>query len=219
MAKRLADVLETFGLLDKGGAVVIPYAVSNVDRVTESDAHAFKSALSRDCGPYFFGMWDCVRIYGVLRGRGSKPGLAAHTPFGYHALAIDEQRLMFRPYLWAQPAFPDQTIEQVWFASVHSDVCGGYTETGASDIALRWMVDKANASGMLFDADGLGHLAPDPLAPVHDSRKHLMWRLFRRSVRQIPRDSLIHPSVVERQQQQPAYCPSNLTVVNRRRQS
>ena len=42
------------------------------------------------------------------------------------ALAIDERRTPFEPTLWMHKPKPGQTIEQVWFCGVHSDVGGGY---------------------------------------------------------------------------------------------
>ena len=70
----------------------------------------------------------------------------------YHALAIDERRTPFVPTLWMHKPKPGQTIEQVWFCGVHSDVGGGYPECGPSDIALDWMIDKARGVGLAFDA-------------------------------------------------------------------
>lgn len=214
MARTLADVLDTFGLLDKAGAVVVPYAVRGLDRVTAGEARDFKTALSRDCDTYFFGMWDCVQGLGASRRGRSRLRLSPRTAFGYHAVAIDEQRRGFLPLLWKEPAAPDQTVEQVWFAGAHADVCGGYAETGLSDLALRWMVEKANACGMLVSAEGYGRLAPDPLAPMHDSFTG-PWRLFGREVRRIPEGALVHPSVLERQRQR-GYAPKNLTAVDQR---
>ncbi|MFM9118663.1 MAG: DUF2235 domain-containing protein, partial [Planctomycetota bacterium] len=57
---------------------------------------------------------------------------------GYHAVALDEQRVPFEPSLWTGPRLADGSIEQVWFAGSHSNVGGGFTNTGLSDIALDW---------------------------------------------------------------------------------
>ena len=69
----------------------------------------------------------------------------------YHALAIDERRTPFEPTLWMHKPKPGQTIEQVWFCGVHSDVGGGYPERGLSDITLDWMIGKAKGVGLAFD--------------------------------------------------------------------
>ena len=197
MAKVLTDVLDTFGLLDKAGRVVVSYAVQGRNRVTKREAEDFRQALSQDCHPYFFGLWDCVRVHGPFRSNGGNPQLSKHTPFGYNALAIDEQRRHFRPFVWAEPNREKQTIEQVWFAGAHANVCGGYNETGLSDLALQWMVEKANACGMLFDQKQYERLHPDPLAKMGDSWVGF-WHLLGKKTRSIPGAASIHPSVQDR---------------------
>jgi uncharacterized protein (DUF2235 family) len=85
----------------------------------------------------------------------------------YHALSIDEDREAFQPTPWqteendksllgkvyVDPRDGDaseqvdknreQTVKQVWFCGVHTDVGGGYKESGLSDIPLAWMIDRA----------------------------------------------------------------------------
>lgn len=70
----------------------------------------------------------------------------------YHALAIDERRLPFLPTLME----PNKThnasnFEEKWFPGVHSNVGGGYPNTGLSDLALAWMADKAIHHGLRLD--------------------------------------------------------------------
>jgi uncharacterized protein (DUF2235 family) len=74
---------------------------------------------------------------------------------GLHAVAVDERRRPFTPTFWTTPPKPpaDPTaaeaadgsakpppVEQAWFAGVHSNVGGGYSNTGLSDLALAWMM-------------------------------------------------------------------------------
>ena len=104
---------------------------------------------------------------------------------GLQALSIDEIRGPFRPALWALPkdqALPEtQHIEQVWFAGTHCNVGGGFRETGLSDIALRWMVERTAATtGLAFDTQELSHSTrPDPLAPQHMSATGSIFRWSR----------------------------------------
>ena len=45
-------------------------------------------------------------------------------------------------------------VEQVWFAGAHSNVGGGYKESGLSDLALLWMIARvAKLTGLEFDDD------------------------------------------------------------------
>jgi len=81
---------------------------------------------------------------------------------GIHAIALDELRLMFTPTLWNKAL----NVKQFVFAGAHSDVGGGYKETGLSDGALQWMVDELKLAGVLF-ADTILNIKPDPLGPAH----------------------------------------------------
>ena len=104
---------------------------------------------------HFVGVWDTVGSLGIpgLRGRLANrlwgfhdTALSSHVSFAYHALAIDEQRGPFKPTLWQQQEHAQgQTLEQVWFAGVHSDVGGGYPDCGLAEIPLLWMAQRAQA--------------------------------------------------------------------------
>ncbi len=94
-----------------------------------------------------------------------------------HALAIDETRLKFAPTFWEAPAdradapTEDPRVKQVWFEGAHSDVGGGYRDTGLSDTSLLWMAREAHAAGLVFDVPLLSplrrqRLRPDPAQPA-----------------------------------------------------
>ncbi|WP_197424090.1 T6SS phospholipase effector Tle1-like catalytic domain-containing protein [Bradyrhizobium valentinum] len=76
--------------------------------------------------------------------------LNPYVPYGRQALSIDENREIFAPEIWDESEETPETkargrIKQVWFPGVHSDVGGGYRETGLSDLALEWMIKEAMA--------------------------------------------------------------------------
>jgi hypothetical protein len=113
---------------------------------------------------------------------------------GVHALSIDERRCFFRNNLWGPPVVKkpgeeQQTIHQVWFAGVHSDVGGSYpsAESGLSQITLEWMMRQAVEFGLLVDAQRarmvLGLFPPpppvagDPAQPIHVSLTWNWWPL------------------------------------------
>jgi uncharacterized protein (DUF2235 family) len=115
----------------------------------------------------FVGVWDTVGALGIPIG-GFRPPLlsrlwrfhdtklSSYVLHAYHALAIDERRRPFKPTLWQQQGnAQNQTLEQVWFAGVHSDIGGGYRDTGLSEIPLLWMADKARSCGLAFKPDHL----------------------------------------------------------------
>jgi len=69
---------------------------------------------------------------------------------------IDEKRAQFPPTLWTSQPAPGQTLEQVWFCGVRSDIGGGEPDdlpgtTALSDLTLGWMTSKASALGLQFD--------------------------------------------------------------------
>ena len=103
-----------------------------------------------------------------------------------------------------------QTIEQVWFPGFHSDVGGSHPEAGLSDIALKWMLEKARDGGLRLREGWANGMNPDPSGRIHDSLKGL-WLLWLPAMRRIPESSRIHASVFRRMEN-PAnrYRPRNL---------
>src|SRR5262249_48857205 len=125
-------------------------------------AQQFRRCYSHEAHVYFIGVWDTVGELGMPTGIPVIPRrltrlinqrwsfhdvkLSTTVRYAYHALAIDERRRQFEPTLWEQqpkaiirshhgtppPAPESQTMEQVWFAGVHSNVGGGYPDTGLS---------------------------------------------------------------------------------------
>ncbi len=108
----------------------------------------------------FVGVFDTVGSLGV-------PGRLFQEKYRFHsvnlgdtvrnarqALAIDERRRRFEPCLWGTPQpMEHRRVKQVWFEGAHSDVGGGYAETGLSDEALIWMMSEAGSTGLRFDRD------------------------------------------------------------------
>lgn len=178
----------------------------------------------------FIGVWDTVGALGnplFLKGIASKKNqfhdteLSTKIGFAYHALAIDEKRKNFEATLWRQQdGSINQVLEQVWFAGVHSDVGGGYPETGLSDIALEWMIAKAQNCQLKFDDIKLN---PDAMASKHESFTGF-YKLQSEFIRpidvEIPgsgkTNESIHPSVVQRYKNDSHYRPKNLVDYFRR---
>jgi uncharacterized protein (DUF2235 family) len=104
----------------------------------------------------FLGVFDIVAAFGIpinLPGfnfnrinLGYKLTLAKGVKSCYHALALDEARQAFRPTRVRGGC-------EVWFRGVHSDVGGGNDNHALNDIALRWMLRKALATGLPMAAN------------------------------------------------------------------
>lgn len=128
----------------------------------------------------------------VLDPIGLKPGALPFTaqfadiPIIRHPVSIDERRAFFRQNLVHPLASAGgQSLKQLWFAGVHSDVGGSYpeAESGLSKIALRWMLREAVKAELRVDpakmAAMLGgdpkYAAPDPKAQMHNSLTIGWW--------------------------------------------
>ena len=174
----------------------------------------------------FIGVWDTVGALGnplLLNGILSRRNgfhdtdLSSSIHHAYHALAVDEKRKNFGATLWHQQKdTKDQVLEQVWFPGVHSDVGGGYieTESGLSDLALRWMLDKAQRCNLNFEPIAA---IPNPMGLMHESYTgyyKLQTPLYRPIELVTPgkgnTNEALHSSVVERFKKDEAYRPKNL---------
>ena len=175
-------------------------------------------------------VWDTVGALGAptpILGRLSKSlvgffntDLSPDIENAYHALAMDEKRGVFQPDLWTGIIGKDQTVEQVWFSGVHSDVGGGYEQATLSDVALSWMVHKAEALGLDFAQEYPSCIGEVHTGDLHDSYSWLYKGMERvgvkEGVRELqgeidnpPINILIHESVIERMDQDASYQPVN----------
>jgi uncharacterized protein (DUF2235 family) len=174
------------------------------------------------------GVWDTVGALGIPAVFGAVSPLiygfldtSLHPDVlnAYHALAIDERRAAFPPTLWTSQN-PGQTLEQVWFCGVHSDVGGGYAAdadgTALSDLTLGWMIDKASDLGLVIDP-GVESKYSIPLDPedaldqLHESWNPL-WGFPRR--RTITGSATLSNSVLVRCETDASYRPQNLQFSN-----
>jgi uncharacterized protein (DUF2235 family) len=111
----------------------------------------------------FVGVFDTVGALGIPgpsreRMKFHDVSLGPTVEHARQALAIDERRMTFEPCIWTidstlPPEKRPQSVKQVWFEGVHSDVGGGYQnkECGLSQISLAWMVTEAATQGLVFD--------------------------------------------------------------------
>ena len=98
------------------------------------------------------GVWDTVGALGIPGSHVCQRDYQFHdTELGaivehaFQALAIDEERVTFKPAIWHRnKENPNQVLEQVWFPGVHSNIGGGYPEHVLSDAALFWMAAKTS---------------------------------------------------------------------------
>lgn len=194
-ARALAGMLYMVGLLQAGNESHISYALdlyrSRVPKdKAKRDKHfetadAFKSTFSRPCPIHFLGLWDTVKTVGLWDALKLFTRLGTALPwtyqtrgveFGRHAIALDERRSRFRTNLWAEE-IGNSNLQQVWFPGVHSDIGGGYADSGLSDIALKWILTGAHHKGLILRGNSLPPLSPQPNLMPHESLT-LPWRVM-----------------------------------------
>ena len=102
--------------------------------------------------------------------------LGSNIDYALHAVAIDEKRGPFGASLWQYPNHRSfDSVEQVWFPGVHSNVGGGYANAALSNVTLDWMLSRIEAKGLdlRFLRDWKINVVPDPLGPINESRTAL----------------------------------------------
>jgi hypothetical protein len=204
-ARSLAGFIGYCGLMPKTLMDRLPevwLAWQDRDDPTEEQSAMLEELCSTGCADVritCLGVWDTVGTLGIPaeslqwvhreRYEFLNTELGEHVDHAFHALAIDEKRGPFGPTLWQKPGHNgNRTIEQVWFAGVHSNVGGSYADDGLSDLALEWMIARVRAKCALeFDEEYIErYVHGDPLATLYESRN-----LFYAASRVLPYQRLI----------------------------
>lgn len=239
-ARSLSGMIRCSGLVTKENARQIKrayeiYRRPHPDGADKPDAVAFREQYSHPgLRIKFIGVWDTVGALGIPIGRFARmitrnrygfhdTKLSGMIDNAYHALAIDEPRYTFEHSLWKGLPKDKQRVEQMWFAGAHSDVGGGYEETGLSDIAFQWMAEKAASCGLVLSTDFLSDrtkINPDPSQPPHDPRP---FRLLPGNLRDIARypgwtTESVHPTALAKLKD-PRYAPLNLVNYTQRKEA
>jgi hypothetical protein len=159
----------------------------------------------------FIGVYDTVGALGVpipVAAHVNEPIVGFHnTTLGdtvehaVQALAVDEKRGPYVPALWTQAAnavaLAGQSVLQVWFPGVHSDIGGGYHDKGIGDITWDFMMHQAADQGLVIDPK---RRTPDlnlhPLPPQHESFNE-QWRKLSDEFKLIPQNvRTIGPKII-----------------------
>ena len=99
----------------------------------------------------FMGLWDVIGHFGAPGRRfnaGHELGMPPNVIRCYHAMALDETRLLF-PLTRLSETDPDNgRLLEVWFRGVHSDLGGGNGNRGLNWISLNWLFGNARRDGL-----------------------------------------------------------------------
>ncbi|MDN3497037.1 DUF2235 domain-containing protein [Planococcus sp. APC 4015] len=223
-ARALVGMLRLIGLMTPGSENQLQYAVAAYARaggektIPWDEIHRFSGLFAqqvdgRSTIPVtYLGVWDTVKAMGLAR-RAPKWPFTRSLPNVQrirHAVAIDETRRPFVEYL-VESERPE-SLEEVWFAGVHSDVGGTFPDDPRlSTIALTWMLRGAVDEGLLID-ERKAEKAFDALdasaATATAHRNGRIWSLLFPRRRPIPEGAVLHASVRERIAALPDYRPS-----------
>ncbi len=181
-ARAVAAMLYKVGLLTPGNDELLPFAWNMFKRERDPKIYTgFRYTFSRRVTVRFLGLWDTVSSVGwawnpqYLQFTTNNPIVEVVR----HAVALDERRAYFVQNLWTNEPPPTQDVQQIWFPGVHCDVGGGYVEreAGLSKIALKWMVEQAEAFGLRFQPKAKAAILPaqdteDYAAPTVTAVQH-----------------------------------------------
>lgn len=126
--------------------------------------------------------------------------LYPEVKYACHAVSIDEVRGDFALGHFKRargPRAAEILMKEVWFAGAHSNIGGGFVDSGLSDIALEWMLSEAIKQGLQINTHKL-RIHPDVLGELQHPEKAFIYTLRRQISRKIPAGSKIHASVFER---------------------
>lgn len=192
-ARSLVGMIRNCGLIQPKHLplrVAMAYGIYRTrdDKADSLTAKMFRAAFSREIKINFIGVWDSVGALGipvdVLKDVNMKfyefhdTKLCDIVENAYHALATDEHRQEYDVCLWKPATAATQKLEQRWFLGAHCDVGGGYRDRRLSDMALRWMQDKASALGLGLDVVTVG--AQNYLGEFNDSYAQFLGGVYAR---------------------------------------
>lgn len=234
--RSLSAFIHLFGILPKSRPELIKkaYKIYKIENDIERKERA-DDLVARNHNHWtkikFLGVWDTVSALGfpikkldvfvdwvpLFRHKYHNLLLSESVEHARQALAIDDERLIFHPKIWDSKITSYQTMKQVWFSGMHTDVGGGYREQDLSDIPLIWMVDEAKNFGLRIYPKHKVKTHPDSDGIMHNSRKGFPGFLFRKKVRTWNSNThgkpVIHESALlrklnkENKQPPPAYAP------------
>ncbi len=174
-ARALAGMLRVIGLLRPGQENLIPYGLklfwkqgdNKIDwELVEDYSEQFGRA---DFNRYrrnieYLGVWDTVKAFGWFTRRMRLPFTRKLDNVKHirHACSLDEWRAQYKAYGidWGEQIKYDEakadkrTLNEVWFAGVHSDVGGTFfPHHDLADISLQWITRGAIDAGLHVDPE------------------------------------------------------------------
>ncbi len=215
--RSLAGVIDRVGLLRHDHATERNVTLAYRHYEYAPDARAARIFALEHCHDeapiQMVGVWDTVKALGLrlpllwmlTEGRHAfhNHHLGSSIRHGFQALALHETREVFTPVLWDCPPGWEGNIEQMWFRGSHADIGGQLGDFTAArplaNIPLVWMLDRAEACGMILPEGWRGRFPCDARAPMVGTWRGFGAAFLLRRARVVGRDpsERIHPSALE----------------------
>jgi hypothetical protein len=244
-ARALVGILHAIGIIRCGSENLVPYLIASYarrggeERIDWDEVHLTSEVFAQHVNGAstvpvrYLGIWDTVKAAGFLR-REIRWPYTRELPNAErirHAVSIHEKRAPFKESLIN--ARTDGSLEEVWFAGVHSDVGGTFMDkppTGQvaragkktpaprlSTISLKWIIEGGIEEGLLVRSRAVsaacGVTAADASSTMHH-RGWPWWFLGTRH-RKLPAGAFVHASVNTRAMVDPKFkAPSNVIWVD-----
>jgi uncharacterized protein (DUF2235 family) len=186
-------------------------------RLTELGKPRYDKRRNTRARVTFMGLWDTVDAYGLPLDEMTRGWDQWIWPLSMcerkvknvdkvcHAIALDDERHTFHPVLLDESDTPlhdhigAETVTQVWFAGVHSNVGGGYPDDSLAHVSLRWMAEQAVAKGLRLHQSITSQWKArvDPHGPVYDSRAGIgsYYRYNPRNIKRLTADRFADVSI------------------------
>ncbi|MCF6445081.1 DUF2235 domain-containing protein [Nereida sp. MMG025] len=178
--RSLAGVIDRVGLLRADCATVRNIRTAYRHYVSGGAGEtvaAFRAAHCHGEVPIeMIGIWDTVKALGLrlpivwrwadVRHAFHHHRLGQTVRHGYHALALNETRAVYKPIMWeTRPDWRGIEMKQMWFRGTHGDVGGqlaGYINArGLANIPLVWMLENIEMCGIRLPEHWQGRFPQD----------------------------------------------------------
>ena len=164
--RSLAGVIDRVGLLKSEHATVTNIRTAYRHYQNNPNGEAAKAFVNAKCHSgvqiEMVGVWDSVKSLGLripVLWRFAKPAHEFHNHTlghtirnGFHALALDETRMVYAPVMWESRPDWHGRLEQTWFRGTHGDVGGHLGNFLAArplaNIPLVWMLERIEYCGI-----------------------------------------------------------------------